>query len=246
MFERFSDRARHVLVLAQQEARMLDHNFIGTEHLLLGLVREGEGGAARGLASLDVTLEAVRANVRERVGPTGSAPAGSPPFTPRSKKMLELSLREALQLGHRSIGTEHLLLGLLRGGDGVGNEVLTSLGVDRSVLRARALMQAEATARAGPSDVPEGAAGHTMRQLTAGGQVRAFPMAVGDLCAVCGRDLWEVRHYVSAGALRICDQCVATAGAIIKEAEAEGRGPELHLPPGCSVRSPMRTRLPPS
>ncbi len=128
MFERFTDRARRVLVLAQEEARLLNHSFIGTEHILLGLIHEGEGLAAKALESLGISLEAVREKVEETIGPAGSAPTGSPPFTPRAKKVLELSLREALQLGHNYIGTEHMLLGLVREGEGVAAQVLQSLG----------------------------------------------------------------------------------------------------------------------
>ncbi len=130
MFERFTDRARRVLVLAQEEARLLNHSFIGTEHILLGLIHEGEGVAAKALESLGVSLEAVREKVEETIGSAGSAPTGSPPFTPRAKKVLELSLREALQLGHSYIGTEHMLLGLVREGEGVAAQVLQSLGAD--------------------------------------------------------------------------------------------------------------------
>jgi ATP-dependent Clp protease ATP-binding subunit ClpC len=135
MFERFTDRARRVLVLAQEEARLLNHNFIGTEHILLGLIHEGEGVAAKALESLGVSLEAVREKVEETIGPAGSSTTGSPPFTPRAKKVLELSLREALQLGHNYIGTEHMLLGLVREGEGVAAQVLVSLGADLSRVR---------------------------------------------------------------------------------------------------------------
>ncbi|MDA8374641.1 MAG: ATP-dependent Clp protease ATP-binding subunit [Actinomycetota bacterium] len=135
MFERFTDRARRVLVLAQEEARLLNHNFIGTEHILLGLIHEGEGVAAKALESLGISLEAVREKVEELIGPASGPSAGSPPFTPRAKKVLELSLREALQLGHNYIGTEHMLLGLVREGDGVAAQVLTSLGADLSRVR---------------------------------------------------------------------------------------------------------------
>ena len=135
MFERFTDRARRVLVLAQEEARLLNHNFIGTEHILLGLIHEGEGVAAKALESLGISLEAVREKVEETIGPAGSSTTGSPPFTPRAKKVLELSLREALQLGHNYIGTEHMLLGLVREGEGVAVQVLVSLGADLSRVR---------------------------------------------------------------------------------------------------------------
>ncbi|MCA1169820.1 ATP-dependent Clp protease ATP-binding subunit [Rothia kristinae] len=130
MFERFTDRARRVVVLAQEEARMLNHNYIGTEHLLLGLIHEGEGIAAKALESMGVTLSAVREQVQDIIGPGQQAPSGHIPFTPRAKKVLELSLREALQLGHNYIGTEHILLGLIRAGEGVASQVLTKLGAD--------------------------------------------------------------------------------------------------------------------
>jgi hypothetical protein len=135
MFERFTDRARRVVVLAQEEARLLNHNYIGTEHILLGLVHEGEGVAAQALTQLGVSLEAVRAEVTEIIGRGADAPGGHIPFTPRSKKVLELSLREALDLGHNYIGTEHILLGLLREGQGVGAQVLVKLGAGRDQVR---------------------------------------------------------------------------------------------------------------
>jgi ATP-dependent Clp protease ATP-binding subunit ClpC len=135
LFERFTDRARRVLVLAQEEARLLNHNFIGTEHILLGLIHEGEGVAAKALEALGISLEAVREKVEETIGPAGSSTTGSPPFTPRAKKVLELSLREALQLGHNYIGTEHMLLGLVREGEGVAAQVLQTLGADLSRVR---------------------------------------------------------------------------------------------------------------
>ncbi|EQD45120.1 ATP-dependent Clp protease, partial [mine drainage metagenome] len=122
-------------MLAQEEARLLNHNFIGTEHILLGLIHEGEGVAAKALESLGISLDAVRFKVEELIGPAAGPAAGSPPFTPRAKKVLELSLREALQLGHNYIGTEHMLLGLVREGEGVAAQVLTSLGADLSRVR---------------------------------------------------------------------------------------------------------------
>jgi hypothetical protein len=128
MFERFTDRARRVVVLAQEEARHLDHNYIGTEHILLGLIHEREGVAARALTALDISLEAVRAQVEEIIGRGDQAPTGHIPFTPRAKKVLELSLREALGLSHNYIGTEHILLGLIREGEGVAAQVLAKLG----------------------------------------------------------------------------------------------------------------------
>ena len=135
VFERFTDRARRVVVLAQEEARLLNHNYIGTEHILLGLIHEGEGVAAKALESLGISLEAVRSQVEEIIGHGGSAPSGHIPFTPRAKKVLELSLREALQLGHNYIGTEHILLGLIREGEGVAAQVLVKLGADLSRVR---------------------------------------------------------------------------------------------------------------
>jgi ATP-dependent Clp protease ATP-binding subunit ClpC len=135
MFERFTDRARRVVVLAQEEARMLNHNYIGTEHILLGLIHEGEGVAAKALESLGISLEAVRQQVEEIIGQGQSAPTGHIPFTPRAKKVLELSLREALQLGHNYIGTEHILLGLIREGEGVAAQVLQKLGADLNRVR---------------------------------------------------------------------------------------------------------------
>src|SRR4249919_1010590 len=135
MFERFTDRARRVVVLAQEEARMLSHNYIGTEHILLGLIHEGEGVAAKALESLNISLEAVRQQVEEIIGQGQQAPSGHIPFTPRAKKVLELSLREALQLGHSYIGTEHILLGLIREGEGVAAQVLQKLGADLNRVR---------------------------------------------------------------------------------------------------------------
>ena len=132
MFERFTDRARQVLVLAQEGARDLNHNFIGTEHILYGLTAEGgerEGGvAAKVLHAMNVTPDSVKQKIQETIGVAGTGPSGSPPFTPRAKKVMELSLREALQLGHSYIGTEHILLGLVREGDGVGVTILGLLG----------------------------------------------------------------------------------------------------------------------
>ncbi|WP_425864922.1 ATP-dependent Clp protease ATP-binding subunit [Arthrobacter sp. TWP1-1] len=135
MFERFTDRARRVVVLAQEEARMLNHNYIGTEHILLGLIHEGEGVAAKALESLNISLDGVREQVQEIIGQGQQAPSGHIPFTPRAKKVLELSLREALQLGHNYIGTEHILLGLIREGEGVAAQVLVKLGADLGRVR---------------------------------------------------------------------------------------------------------------
>jgi ATP-dependent Clp protease ATP-binding subunit ClpA len=135
MFERFTDRARRVVVLAQEEARMLNHNYIGTEHILLGLAHEGEGVAAKALESLGISLDAVRQQVEEIIGQGQQALSGHIPFTPRAKEVLELSRREASQLGHNYIGTEHILLGLVREGDGVAAQVLVKLGADLKTVR---------------------------------------------------------------------------------------------------------------
>jgi ATP-dependent Clp protease ATP-binding subunit ClpC len=158
MFERFTDRARRVVVLAQEEARMLNHNYIGTEHILLGLIHEGEGVAAKGLESLGISLEAVRAQVEEIIGQGQQAPSGHIPFTPRAKKVLELSLREALQLGHNYIGTEHILLGLIREGEGVAAQVLVKLGADLNRVRQQVIQLLsgyqgkEAVTQGGPAE----------------------------------------------------------------------------------------------
>ena len=156
MFERFTDRARRVVVLAQEEARMLNHNYIGTEHILLGLIHEGEGVAATALESLGIVLEGVREQVEEIIGQGQQAPSGHIPFTPRAKKVLELSLREALQLGHNHIGTEHILLGLIREGEGVAAQVLVKLGADLNRVRQQVLQQLSAAPGQEPA---EGAAG---------------------------------------------------------------------------------------
>jgi len=158
MFERFTDRARRVVVLAQEEARMLNHNYIGTEHILLGLIHEGEGVAAKALESLGISLEGVRQQVEEIIGQGQQAPSGHIPFTPRAKKVLELSLREALQLGHNYIGTEHILLGLIREGEGVAAQVLVKLGADLNRVRQQVIQllsgyQGKEPAAAGEADV---------------------------------------------------------------------------------------------
>ncbi len=164
MFERFTDRARRVVVLAQEEARMLNHNYIGTEHILLGLIHEGEGVAAKALESLNISLEAVRQQVEEIIGQGQAAPTGHIPFTPRAKKVLELSLREALQLGHNYIGTEHILLGLIREGEGVAAQVLQKLGADLNRVRQTVIQllsgytggKGETTPGGGSGEAPRG------------------------------------------------------------------------------------------
>jgi ATP-dependent Clp protease ATP-binding subunit ClpA len=160
MFERFTDRARRVVVLAQEEARMLDHNYIGTEHILLGLIHEGEGVAATALLALGISLKTVRSQVEIIIGRGQGPGAGHIPFTPRAKKVLEFSLREALQLGHNYIGTEHILLGLIREGEGVAAQVLQKLGADLNRVRQEViqLLQGDAVrgeAQPGPPIEPE-------------------------------------------------------------------------------------------
>ncbi len=190
MFERFTDRARRVVVLAQEEARMLNHNYIGTEHILLGLIHEGEGVAAKALESLGISLEGVREQVEEIIGQGQTAPAGHIPFTPRAKKVLELSLREALQLGHNYIGTEHILLGLIREGEGVAAQVLQKLGADLNRVRTQVIQllsgyaggeagQAQggkAGVSGGPADDPKGSPvldqfGRNLTQLARDGKL---------------------------------------------------------------------------
>jgi ATP-dependent Clp protease ATP-binding subunit ClpC len=158
MFERFTDRARRVVVLAQEEARMLNHNYIGTEHILLGLIHEGEGVAAKALESLGISLEGVREQVEDIIGQGQTAPAGHIPFTPRAKKVLELSLREALQLGHNYIGTEHILLGLIREGEGVAAQVLQKLGADLNKVRQQVIQLLSGYAGAEPGQGKAGVA----------------------------------------------------------------------------------------
>ena len=152
MFERFTDRARRVIVLAQEEARALQHNYIGTEHLLLGLIREGEGVAAKALASKGVELDATRKQVEEMIGKGNAAPNGHIPFTPHAKQVLEFSLREALQLGHSYIGTEHILLGLIREGEGVGTQVLIKMDVDLGELRSATIDMIRGNSGTGTGD----------------------------------------------------------------------------------------------
>ncbi|OZB79047.1 MAG: NDP-hexose 4-ketoreductase, partial [Microbacterium sp. 14-71-5] len=170
MFERFTDRARRVVVLAQEEAKMLNHNYIGTEHILLGLIHEGEGAAAKALESLGISLESVREQVQDIIGQGQQQPTGHIPFTPRAKKVLELSLREALQLGHNYIGTEHILLGLIREGEGVAAQVLVKLGADLNKVRQQVIQMLSGSPGREPAAV-SGAAHDTQQQAQGGSQV---------------------------------------------------------------------------
>ena len=174
MFERFTDRARRVVVLAQEEARLLNHDYIGTEHILLGLVHEEQGVAARALTELDISLEAVRTEVEETVGQGTSPSPGHIPFTPRAKKVLELSLREAIQLGHNYIGTEHILLGVIREGEGVAAQVLVKLGAGQE--RVRQVVIQLLSGYAGPVPPEQAAAGQVrLSQQAAAAMVAGGP-----------------------------------------------------------------------
>ncbi len=205
MFERFTDRARRVLVLAQEEARQLNHSFIGTEHLLLGLIQEEDGVAAKALVQLGIALEDVRVKVHDVVGPSATGLSGSPPFTPRAKKVLELALREALQLGHNYIGTEHILLGLVREGEGVAAHVLVGLGFDLARVRQQVLLLVSGVAGGGSPGASDETPGHPRF----GGVVA---------CSFCGRRPPETGRLVSgrAGAF-VCQRCVGDLSALLAE-----------------------------
>jgi hypothetical protein len=230
VFERFTDRARRVVVLAQEEARLLNHNYIGTEHLLLGLLSEGEGVGARALVSMGVDLGGARFEVEAIIGRGTDAPSGHIPFTPRAKKVLELSLREALQLGHNYIGTEHILLGLIREGSGVAAQALTKLGVGLDVTRQR-VIDMLAGEGAPPTVVTTG-----FVQGAAPGVVRNVVGAARRMisgCAFCGRDLYEVERIVvgDTGAM-ICKDCAWLAVQTMEQATGTGAPvTPLRLPP---------------
>ena len=187
VFERFTDRARRVLTLAQEEARLFNHSFIGTEHILLGLMSEGGGLGAQALESMGISPQAVRQKVEETIGASVSSPSGSPPFTPRAKKVLELSLREALQMNHSYIGTEHILLGLVREGEGVAATVLVSLGVDLLRVRQEVLRLM--------------AGGHAARGDVSDQNVQAAPshglLPLAPCCPRCRASLGEAARFRS-------------------------------------------------
>ncbi len=197
VFERFTDRARRVLVVAQEEARQLNHAFIGTEHILLGLLAEAEGVAGQAFRALDISLDAARQKVEETIGPSMAPPDADRPFTPRVKKVLELALREALQLGHSYIGTEHLLLGLVREGQGVGAQVLVDLGADPSRVRQQVMALMSGYQGAAPADV----AGPVSVQVGA-------PTARFVTCSFCGKAPPESGQLVSSAGAFICEHCV--------------------------------------
>jgi ATP-dependent Clp protease ATP-binding subunit ClpC len=188
MFERFTDRARRVVVLAQEEARMLNHNYIGTEHILLGLIHEGEGVAAKALESLGISLDAVRQQVEEIIGQGQQAPSGHIPFTPRAKKVLELSLREALQLGHNYIGTEHILLGLIREGEGVAAQVLVKLGADLNKVKQQVIQLLNGYQSKEPAGTASEGAPSTSLVLDQFGRNLTQDARAGKLDPVIGRE----------------------------------------------------------
>lgn len=227
MFERFTDRARRVVVLAQEQARLLDHDYIGTEHIFLGVVQEGEGAGAQALTALAVTLERAQAAVAGTIGRGTDAPSGHVPFTPGAKRLLEDSLREALQLGHDHIGTEHITLCLLDARDDTMVRILDWLGIDPDALRARVI------ALAGGEGVPGSARparAWSRRQLIA-----PTPPVRGtgpQLCSFCDRDLWEVDHYVEGSRATICAACLDTAATAIDRARESAGPPSVMLPPG--------------
>ncbi len=211
MFERFTDRSRRVLVLAQEEAVLLNHSFIGTEHILLGLIHEGDGVAAQALALVGITLEDVRREVEETIGLSGGPPVGSPPFTPRAKKVLELSYRESLQLGHNYIGTEHLLLGLLSEGQGVAAQVLVSLGAELEETREKVLVLLGL-----PADAPRpGPASLRFRRQVSPPSRLGENAAIGirrrrgiATCSFCGRQPPETGQLFTGDGASICEHCV--------------------------------------
>jgi ATP-dependent Clp protease ATP-binding subunit ClpA len=236
MFERFTDRARRVVVLAQEEARLLGHNYIGTEHILLGLIHEQEGVAARVLERLGISLEAVRAKVESIIGEGSGAPSGHIPFTPRSKKVLELSLREAMQLGHNYIGTEHILLGLIREGEGVGAQVLVNLGADLSGVRQEVIRQLAGYRGGqpgmvvrpfiGPHETPAGAKAAVEARRLAGGA------AVGSQHYLLG--LLQDENSVAAKAL--ADLGLTREAVEAKVAELETTGTSDETPEEAGAR----------
>jgi hypothetical protein len=197
MFERFTNQSRRVVVLAQEEARMLDHNYIGTEHLLLGLLHEGRGSASRALAAMDVTLQAVRDQVVEIIGRGETQPSGHIPFTPRAKKSLELSLREALQLGDNYIGTGHLLLGLIHQGEGVAVQILDRLGADLKDLRARVTEELRGNPEEG-QDVPPAERERQQLKVYLRGEVKGLLDTIDDRLSAIERRLGITRPVSAA------------------------------------------------
>jgi ClpX C4-type zinc finger protein/ClpA/ClpB-like protein len=247
VFERFTDRARRVVVLAQEEARLLNHNYIGTEHVLLGMLHEGEGIAAQVLESRDISLEAARTRVEGIVGQGSSSPSGHIPFTPRAKKALEYALREALQLGDNFIGTEHLLLGLLREGHGVAIQVLEQLGADLGQVREQVIGMAggerierieteeeiEATAPSSRVLLVESLMGEVrrlrgdidrLRQAlprppTTKPEIKPASLTYVSLlhCSFCNEPQDQVAKLIGGPGVYICDRCIALCQEILDE-----------------------------
>jgi hypothetical protein len=215
VFERFTDRARHVLEVAHEEARLLHHPWIGTEHILLGVISEGQGLGAQVLSSLGVDLPAARARVTAIVG-TGDAvnTVVSTRFTPRAKKVLELSLREALHLQHNYVGTEHLVLGLIREGEGVGAKVLTEgFGLSLDRVREEVMRRLSGTIPGGP---------RPRRLWARGARGKYVP---GQCCSFCGKSHHQVRKIVAGPDVCICDECVELCIEIIGDKLGERQGP---------------------
>jgi hypothetical protein len=230
MFERFTGRARRVLVLSQEEARLFNHSYIGTEHILLGLIHEGEGIAARALALTAVSLDDARQRVEETRGTVSVVPTGSPPFTPRAKKVLELSLREALQLGHNYIGTEHLLLGLVREGEGVGAQVLVSLGADLSKVRETVigLISGYTETEEGEGHPPGRVSLKRSRRTVGRGLFGGRATLVA--CSFCGRRPPETGQLVSGTDAFICEGCVERWALSLGKARGRPRHAQAQIP----------------
>ncbi len=213
MFERFTDRARRVVVLAQEEARLLNHNFIGTEHVLLGMLAEGEGIAAQVLVSADISLDAARSKV-EAIGRRGSStPPGHIPFTPRAKKVLEYALREALQLGDNFIGTEHLLLALLREGQGIAIQALVNLGADLDWVREQ-VIEIAGGGRTAVFETEE--FDQPVLQKPAIQPASATYKSVLH-CSFCNEPQDRVAKLIAGPGVYICDRCVALCQEILDE-----------------------------
>jgi Clp amino terminal domain, pathogenicity island component/ClpX C4-type zinc finger len=220
MFERFTDRARRVCVLAQEESRLLNHNFIGTEHFLLGLIHERAGIAAQALRQLNVSLPAVRERVGETVGVRGNPPTGSPPFTPRAKKVLQLSLRESMQLGHSYIDTEHLLLAIVREGEGVAAQVLVSMGVGLDQVRQQVL---RLLADQDPDVLVRGDATSSEPSISGVGNAAV----VG--CSFCGLRPPESGRLVSGENAFICEHCIRQWSGLLEVEPGPAREVTSHF-----------------
>ena len=239
MFERFTDRARRVVVLAQEEARLLNHNYIGTEHILLGLIHEGEGVAAQALESLKISLDSVRKEVESIIGSGSSAPSGHIPFTPRAKKILELSLREALKLKHNYIGTEHILLGLLREGEGVAAQVLVKLGAGLPRVREQVIQLLEASDEATASawiTEPEGT-------VVVSDRVNVFSRGPLEATVGYSRAVRVGRHVAVAGTTTLGPDGVEHPGDCYRQAKVVLKYIEDALDrAGASLNDVVRTR----